>query len=217
MATARKWSSVGVAMQSVIGAAIPITSVSKATQGLVTTAGLVPAVGAYVLLSAQGMYQIDGRVFRVAASPAPTATTFSLEGEDTTLYDTFTSGSYALLTLGTSITSATSINASGGDFDFIDTTTIHGNVKTQIPGLPSAASFDFDNIWDVSDAGLLAMKVAADNQATRAFKFTFGSGGQIMVFNGYVGATLLPGGTAQQLITTKSVITMFGRPTYYAS
>ena len=38
-----------------------------------------------------------------------------------------------------------------------------------------------------------------------------------MVFNGYVAANLLPGGSAQQLVTTPSAITMFGSPTYYAS
>ena len=99
----------------------------------------------------------------------------------------------------------------------IDTTTIHMNQKSQIPGLPDAATFDMDNIWDVSDAGLIAMKAAYDAQAKRAFKFTFGTGGQIMVFTGYVGANLLPGGSAQQLVTTKAVITMSGSPTYFAS
>jgi hypothetical protein len=38
-----------------------------------------------------------------------------------------------------------------------------------------------------------------------------------MVFNGYVGASLLPTGQAQDKVTTPSTITMFGSPTYYAS
>ena len=117
----------------------------------------------------------------------------------------------------TSISTATSLSASGGDFDFIDTTTIHQNTRSQVPGLPSAASYGFDNIWDISDSGLKAMKSASDAQAKRAFMFTFGAGGQIMLFNGYVGASLLPGGSAQQLVTTKTTITMNGTPTYYAS
>ncbi|MCP4091420.1 MAG: phage tail protein, partial [Gammaproteobacteria bacterium] len=141
---------------------------------------------------------------------------FSLEGEDTTAFDTFTSGGFEVITLGTSLGSIKSLSSSGGDFNFIDTTTIHDNVATQIPGLASASSFSFENIWDVSDAGLLAMKVASDNKEQRAMKFVFADG-QIMVFNGYVGATLLPGGSAQDLVTTSSVITMYGTPTYYAS
>lgn len=213
MAQARKWSNVAVAMQSALAASINITAISKATEGVVTATNTLVA-GDFVVLSVQGMRQVDDRVFRVKS---PTGSNFTLEGEDTTLFDTFTSGSLQKITFGTSITTATSIAASGGEFDFIDTTTIHQAARSQVPGLPSAASFAFDNIWDVSDAGLAAMKSASDSQAKRAFMFTFGVGGQIMLFNGYVGASLLPGGAAQQLVTTKTAITMNGTPTYYAS
>ena len=99
----------------------------------------------------------------------------------------------------------------------IDATTIHANARSQLPGLPNATTFSMDHIWDVSDAGLLALKAASDNQSKRVFKFTFGTGGKVMFFAGYVGAALLPGGSAQQLVTTQAVITMNGTPTYYAS
>lgn len=213
MPTARKWSNVAVAMQSAIGSDITITAISKAAEGVVTATNTL-ANGDFVFLTVQGMFQLNDRVARVKSV---SGTGFTLEGIDTTLFDTFSSGTANKITFGTSITTATGINSSGGDFDFIDTTTIHGNAKTQMPGLPSPASFSFDNIWDVSDAGLLAMKVASDAQAKRAFKFTFGAGGQIMVFSGYVGGNLLPGGQAQGLVTTQTVITMNGSPTYYGS
>ncbi len=213
MATAKKWSNVAVAMQSALGSIITVTAISKAAEGVVTATNAL-ANGEYVVLSVQGMRQVDDRVFRVKAV---SGTGFTLEGENTTAFDTFTSGTCQKITFGTSITTATSLSVSGGDFDFIDTTTIHQAARSQVPGLPSASNFSFDNIWDVSDAGLTAMKSASDAQAKRAFMFTFGTGGQIMVFNGYVGASLLPGGSAQQLVTTKTAITMNGTPTYYAS
>ena len=118
--------------------------------------------------------------------------------------------------MGTSLTTATSVTASGGDFSFIDTTTIHDSVAKQVPGLASAAVFTFENIWDVSDAGLLALKAASDAQAQKAIRFTFANG-QKVVFNGYVGATLLPTGSAQDKVVTSVVVTMYGRPTTYAS
>lgn len=215
MPTARKWANVAVAMQSAIAAAVTITGISKASPGIVTTSAAHGyANGDIVLLEVNGMFQVNQRVFRVASV---TSTTFALEGEDTTNYDTFSSGTVKKVTLGTSITTATSISSSGGDFEFIDTTTIHGNQKTQMPGLPNAASFSFENIWDTSDSGLLAMKAASDAQAMRVFSFTFGTGGQKMYFAGYVGASLLPGGQAQGLVTTSTTITLFGTPTYYAS
>lgn len=215
MANARKWSQVAIAMQSALAASVAITAITKAVGGVVTTGsahGL--SNGDYITVTSQGMWQVNDRVFRVSSASGSTLT---LEGEDTTNYDTFTSGSLQKITFGTSVTTATNLSSSGGNFDMIDTTTIHQNQKSQIPGLPAAASYDMDNIWDVSDAGLIALKQAYDAQSKRAFKFTFGTGGQIMVFTGYVGANLLPGGSAQQLVTTKAVISMSGSPTYYAA
>ena len=213
MSTPRKWSNVAVAMQSALGADITITAISKASEGVVTATNTL-SNGDFITLTIQGMYQLNDRVARVKTV---SGAGFTLEGVDTTLFDTFSSGTANKITFGTSITTATNITSSGGDFDFIDTTTIHGNSKSQIPGLPNPANFSFDNIWDVSDAGLLAIKLASDGQAKRSFKFTFGTGGQIMAFNGYVGGNLLPAGQAQGLVTTQTVITMNGSPTYYAS
>lgn len=214
MSTARKWSNVAVAMQSALAAADTITGITKANPGVVTATAHGLNNGDYVYLSVLGMHQLNERVARVANK---TTDTFELEGIDTTLFDTFTSGTAEAITFGTSITTATSINSSGGGFDFIDTTTIHANAKTQMPGLPAAATFTFENIWDAADSGLLAMKTASDAQAKRCFRFTFGTGGQIMVFAGYVGANLLPGGQAQGLVTTPTTITMNGTPSYYSS
>lgn len=220
MSTARKWSNVAVAMESARAAAKTITAITKAAPGVVSSSGHGYSNGDYVLLSILGMWQLNNRVMRVANVASDT---FQLEdinggaGIDTSAYDTFSSGTAQKITFGTSITTATTISAGGGSFDFIDTTTIHDNAKTQIPGLPQPSNFTMDNLWDVTDAGLAAMKTAADAQADKCFKFTFGTGGQIMVFVGHVGATLLPGGQAQQLVTTQTVITMFGRPSYYSA
>lgn len=214
MAAAKKWSNVQIAMQSAIGAALLITGITKASTGVVTSTAHGLANGAFVYLTIQGMRQLNERACRVANVAA---NTFELEGIDTTAFDTFSSGAAQLLTFGTSVTTATSISSSGGGFDFIDTTTIHDNARTQMPGLPAATTFTFDNIWDVADVALVAMKTASDAQAKRAFKFTFGQGGQVMTFAGYVGASLLPGGQAQGLVTTPTTITMNGSPSYYAS
>lgn len=214
MASPKKWSNVAVAMQSALGAVKTITGITKANPGVATSTAHGLTNGSYGVLDVVGMYQVDKKIVRVANQAA---NTFELEGIDTTLFDTFTSGTFTPITFGNNITTATSINASGGDFDFIDTTTIHGNAKSQIPGLPNSATFTFDNIWDIADTGLLALKAASDNQSQRAFRFTFGTGGNIMLFYGYVGASLLPGGSAQSLVTTPAVITMNGSPTYYSA
>lgn len=214
MATVTKWTNVAVAMQSALAAADTITGITKASPGVVTSVAHGLNNGDYVFLSIQGMHQLNDKVVRVANK---TADTFELEGVNTTSFDTFSSGTAEAITFGTSITTATTVNNTGGGFDFIDTTTVHDNAKSQTPGMPAATTYTMDHIWDPADAGQIAMKTASDSQAKRAFKFTFGTGGKIMVFAGYVGFNGAPGGSAQDKVTTQSVITSQGNPTYYAS
>ena len=150
-------------------------------------------------------------VSRSASAATTTGAAASRHGRDST------SGSAQKITFGVSVTTATEVSPSGGEFDFIPTTTIHAAQQTQIPGTPTAGVYTFTNVWDISDAGLLAIKAASDTQTKRAVKFTFGAGGPIMCFNGYPAGQLLPGGQAQALVTTPTVITLSGTPSYYAS
>src|SRR6185369_883742 len=166
MPNVNKWANVAVAMQSALGANLTISAITKASPGVVTSTAHGLANGNFVVLTVQGMFQVNGKVCRIANI---TTNTFELEGVDTTNFATFSSGTCNLITFGTSITTATSMTGSGGTFGFIDTTTIHGNVKTQIPGLADPQTYTFDNLWDVSDAGQIAMKSASDAQAQRAF------------------------------------------------
>lgn len=213
MATATKWSNVGVAVESALGADLTISGITKANPGVATSTAHGLSNGDYVILEIQGMHQLDGRVVRVANVAA---NTFELEGVDTTLFDTFSSGTANEITFGTTLTTLTGLSASGGDFDFLDTTTIHDNTRKQIPGLASPSTYSFESIWDVSDAGLVALKAASDNQAKKAVKFAFANG-QKMVLAGYIGATLLPTGSAQEVVKTSVVITADGKPTVYSS
>lgn len=213
MANITKWSNVAVAVQSALAAADTITGITKANPGVVTATAHGLNDGDYVLLTVQGMHQLDGRVVRVAGK---TTDTFQLEGVDTTAFDTFSSGTAEAATFGTTLSTATNISASGGDFDFIDVTTIHDNVKKQIPGLANPATFTFENVWDAADAGLIALKTASDSQAKRCVRYTFANG-QKLLFSGYIGASMLPTGSAQEVVKTSVVITMFGKPSVYST
>lgn len=214
MATATLWSNVQVAMESARAAGKTISAIAKeAAPATVSATANGYSDGDYAVLDVLGMYQVDDRVFRVDNAAADA---FDIEGEATTAYDTFSSGAAYKLTFGTTLAVLTSLSASGGGASFIDVTTIHDNVRKQIPGIAEAASYSFEAIWDVSDAGLVALKAASDDQSQKAFKFTFANG-QIMTFLGYVSCTLLPTGSNQELVKTSVTITMFGTPTYYAA
>ncbi len=208
------WKGVGVTMQSAIEEAIDITSISNESQGVATSAGHGLSNGDIVYLTIIGMGILNGAAVRVANV---TADTFVLEGVNTTSLGTFTSGTAQKVTLGTSITTAADVTASGGEFDMIDTTTIHDTQKKQQPGLPSATSFAMTHLWNPTDEGQAELKVASDSQGIRVFKFQFGTGGKILLFAGYVGYSGLPGGSAQDKVTTPSTVTIDGMATYYAS
>lgn len=220
MATVRKMSNVAVAMQSALGAVKTITAISKAAPGVVTATHDF-ANGDFVVMNVLGMYQLNGRVFRVCN--VSTTVSFQLEdvsggtGISTVGFDTFSSGTCQKITFGTSITTVANIDSTGGEFGYEDTTVIHGNQKTQIPGVAEPLSFKMDHLWDITDAGQIAMKNASDAQSQLAFKFTYGVGGVIQVFTGYVGYTGSPKGEAQGVIKSSATITAFGTPTYYSA
>jgi len=215
MPTVSLWTKVAIAIQSALSASQVISAISKASTGVVTYVGADPTNGDYVLLTVVGMDQVNNRIFRVANVNAG-GNTFELEGEATTSYDTFTSGSFEIITFGTTLATATTLSASGGEYEFEDTTTIHMSTRSQIPTLPSPAVYSFDNIWDVADAGLVALKAAALLKEKRAVRITFANS-QKVLFTGYIGATLLPVGSAPGKVTTPCTISMDGQPTVYSS
>lgn len=212
--TAQVWSNVAVAMQSALATAVTITGISKADPAVVSHSGTDPTNGNFVVIQATGMTDVDGRVFRVANVSA--GVSFELEGLDSTLFDTFVSGTFEEITFGTTFGTVRGVTVSGGEYDFVDTTTIHDKISTQIPSIASALEFGLENRWEPGDTALDAMRAASDAKAERAFKFTFASGA-LVVFYGYVGFVFAPNGAAQDLVTSPASITASGLHTNYAS
>lgn len=214
MAKITLWKAVQVAMQSAIGADLTITAITKANPGQVSIGSHGLANGDYVLLKdVLGMPEVNNKIFRVSGS---TAGTFTLEGEDTTLYGTFTSGKANKLTFGTTFSTMLDFNVSGGEFTDVDTTTIHDPESSSIPGLPSALVATSSSIWDVSDSALKAAKAASDSQGQRAFLLTF-QNGQKFLINGYIGCTLAPVGSKGEKVTTNLKLSTNGKSNTYAS
>lgn len=214
MAKITTWTDVDVFMESAIGAEVAASAISKASEGVMTTgAAHGITTGDYVLVKAQGMTEVNGRIFRAKAASGSSLT---LEGENTTNYGTFTSGTVQKITFGTTISTLTSVSGNGGTFETIDTTLIHDKAKSSIPGLASATEYTFESVWDVSDAGLIAAKQASSTKAQKAFMIVF-SNGQRVVFYGYIGAQLIPGGSTGGMVTTSVTISAQGELTTYAS
>lgn len=210
------WSNVGVDVQTALGAAITISAISKASTAVVSYSGTIdPANGDYISLKVNGMYQVNDRVLRVANVNAA-ANTCELEGIDSTGFDTFTSGTFQIVTFGASMSTATDINVSGGDPEYADTTTIHDNVRKRAPTVVSPLSFQMDLLYDLSDAAYLEFNKAYQTKSTRAVRLRF-SNGYKMVLTGYVSAAGVPTGQAQAVVKTKVSIEAQNMPQVYAS
>lgn len=213
--TTNVWSNVSIAVQSALATAITISSISKANPGVVTYTGTDPSNGDYVILDVWGMYQMDETIVRVANVNAG-ANTFECEGFDTSSYDTFSSGTGQVITFGTTLSIVRGLQGSGGDFQEIDDTTVHDQVRVVIPGVANPISYNLECRWDPSDTGLIALVAASRAKAKRAIKVTFPSGAKMLTY-GYIGATGLATGNAQDIVTTPVEIKAGAKATNYSS
>ncbi|WP_019578329.1 phage tail tube protein [Curvibacter lanceolatus] len=208
------WSNVGIDVQTGLGAAITLVSISKAATGVAKYSGAVdPNVGDIILMAAQGMYQVDKRLFRIA-NVNPATKTFELENEDTSTYDSLVAGSFQVVTFGASFATVQSVNVSGGDPEFADVTTIHDNVRKRVPTIVSPLSFGMDNIFDLSDPGFVECNKAYKAKSMRAVRLRFGTGAKMLLL-GYVAAAGVPTGQAQGVVQTKVSIEAQNMPTVY--
>ncbi len=210
------WSNVGVDIQTALATAISLSAISKASPGVCTyTGGTNPANGDYAVFTVNGMFEVSQRIFRIAnVSTGPK--TFELEGEDTTTYNTFTSGSFQIITFGASMGIAQNITPSGGDLQFADVTTIHDNVQKRSPTIVSPLTLAMDAIFDVSDAAYVEMNKAYKAKTVRAVKLRFGTGAK-MLLTGYCGAAGVPSGQSQGVVQMKLSIEGQNVPTVYAT
>lgn len=213
MGTVNIWSGVGVDVQTALAATKTITAITKANPGVATSTAHGYANGNLLLLFVNGMVQLNGRVVRIANV---TANTFELENVDTTLFDTFTSGTAQVITMGASAATFVDVNASGGVAADVDTTTIHDTIGKVIPGLKSALAYDFSSLWDPSDAALIELKKADDAGTYRAFAIRFKTG-QKVYGAGYVTSPLTPTGSTGDKVVTPVGIKLLGPLTAYTT
>jgi hypothetical protein len=213
------WSGVQVHLQSALGVAQDVTAITKASPPVLSYTGAIdPVNGDYILLTnILGMSQANERVFRVA-NVIGASNTLELEGQNSTNWSTFITSpaSMQIITFGTSLQIVTGVNASGGEPEEVDATTIHDTSRVILYGAFTPSQFQFDMIWDPADAGLISMKQNSDIKAKLAVRFTMANNYK-HVFYGQLAASGDPGGTAQALVTTPARITRQGTASFYAT
>lgn len=209
------WTNVAVSVQTAVTATAIASAITQATEGQVTFTGDAPEGlqdGAIVLFTdVNGMIEVSNRAFRVKTYNAG-GKTFLLEAEDTSEYGAFTSGKFAVVTLGASFRSIQNVNASGGDFEKADLTTIHDLLRKRRSTIANPVTFSFTNLFDLDDLGFKQCVKAHRSKTTRVVMFSFGTGPKILVV-GAPAATGVPTGQAQGVVQTPVEIECQGMPT----
>ncbi|MCS4508890.1 phage tail tube protein [Xylophilus ampelinus] len=210
------WTNVGVDVQTALSPSIALSAVSKAAVGEATYTGSVnPAAGDYIVMSSQGMNEIDARVFRITGLDTATKK-FLLDSEDTRDYQTFIGGSFQIITFGASMRTAQTIDTSGGDPEYTDVTTIHDQVRKRAPTVVSPMSMSMTNLFDLSDPAFIELNKAHKSKTKRAIRLRFGTGAR-MLLTGYASAAGVPTGQAQGVVQTKISIEAQNLPTVLSS
>ena len=209
------WTNVGISVETQATAEFAIKSISKAAEAVAEFEGDAPEGlknGAILhLTDVNGMVAVNDRAFRVKAFDAA-AKTFVLESEDTTDYGDFKGGKASVITLGADFRSVQEVNASGGDFEKADITTVHSMMRRRRSTVQNPVNFGFTNLFDMGDPGFKECVKAHRSKTTRVIQFSFGTGPKILLV-GAPAATGVPTGQAQGVVQTPVDIECQGMPT----
>lgn len=211
------WTNVSVAMASAagIGAAIPLVGISKASPAVVEYSGADTLTnGDYILVECQGMVEVTERLFRVAALNAA-SNTFQLEGEDSTAYKTFVSGTVKKVTFDRSFTTLSEPSASGGEAVFEDTTTIHDAKDRQEVVSSTPETYSFVSRFAPGDPALIEANRAFITRTKRPLLITYANGAKYLILGSFA-ASLAPGASGRK-VTTPITIAVANTGTSYAS
>lgn len=209
------WSDVQIDVSKTLGTALVLTAVTKANPAVATYTGTDPVNGTMVIMAVQGMTQLTDRVFRIA-NVDTVLNTFEIEGEDSTTYRTFISGTATPVTEFVGMTTVQDIDASGGDPEYADTTTVHQSIRSRAPTVFSASSYKFGCIYDPADLAMVRLVALSNTKSRGAIVFTFADNSKF-VFYAYVGASGVPVGSAQEVVKTQVSLEAQGRPKIYAA
>ena len=214
MATPRTPAGFRIYMQSAIASVQALGGISKANPAVVTYVGADPSNGDYIALTdLQGMTEFNDALVK-ASNVVGGSNTFECTDQNSTGYGTFVSGNMYPVTLATEIQIATGFKMSGGEQQYQEYGLLWDTVMRKLPTVQSGAQVDLPCIWDPSDAGLEAVRQAADTKAKTAFKILAPDGLEILFF-GTIGASGLPNADSiSSLMTTSITITLATKPRY---
>lgn len=165
------------------GADLTLTAVSKSATPAVSYTGTDPVDGDIVVFSVStGMVELDGMAVRITGVNG-VGDTFTIEGVDTTNFDTFTAGTAKKVATWDTAGDAVSIEFSDTEPDKIDTTRLADLRKKYVWGRENSSDVTLKCILVPDSDALATVKTQERARGNIAVLLTTRSGEQI-VFNG---------------------------------
>ncbi|MET3517804.1 hypothetical protein ABIC63_005609 [Pseudacidovorax sp. 1753] len=202
------WADVSVAVQTELGAAKVLAGVTKGAETILQCADHGFADGAPVLVRARGIGALD---YAVGIVDVVDDDSFKLLGIDSTgMRGSLIAGSTVrLVTFGAEAETLQEITPSGGEAADVNIETIHPHPNYSVPGKPTPIVYSFGSLWVPTDPALVALKAAAGVREVCAVRFQWADGTQLL-FAGSPSASMAPGGSSGQAVTTPLKINVRG-------
>lgn len=196
-------------------ASVNITAASNATE-CVATATNTFAAGDFVEVTS-GWSKVNGRIFRVKA---PSGTTFTLEGLDTSNTAVFPAGngigSVRKVSTWQSIIQVQTCDVSGGDPKYVTVSILDNDDEIQLSDGFSATSLNLSLLDDPTLPHHAALKAATLSRAPTALKVALPNGG-VLLYNTTVGFNENPTQSKGAAMVVKAGFAVQGRVVRYAS
>ena len=206
-----------VAIASAYGTSVTVTAISNAGTAVATAGTGVGTAGEIVELTT-GWDRANGRLFRIQSVSGGTA--YALEGFDSSSTSDYPSGSGAgsmrKLSTWTSITQVQSVASSGGDIQFVDTTSLADFTQKQIPNTRSPNQITFTVFDDPSLEYFATVRSVSESRTPTGLRVVL-PGGSPFYANGYWSLQSVPNLTSNQAITLNIDFSTLAEPTRYAS
>lgn len=203
-----------VEIASVLGTAVPFTSLTNAKPPVAASVGHAIDAGDILLINS-GWALINDRA--VTASGV-TADAFSLAGLDTTNEERFTAGAGAGAVVPvsgwTQISKVTAFTVSGGEQQFLTVGYLENDDDLQFPTNRNPISVSI-TVEDQPEAGYVSVVEGYDDSKELAVVRLKLPGNRQILMPGYVSVTSTPTMDRNQLMTRTISIGLSGRPTRY--
>ena len=203
-----------VAIESGSAAPVTITAISNANPAVVTAASHGLVTGDFVEI-VSGWSRLTNKIVRVTML---TTSTFSLDGQDTTLTSIYPAGggagTAAKISGWTQLSQILSSASSGGEQQFQEYQFLESDAQKRIPTTKSASGLTFSVADDPTLPGYILAAVANDDRLPRGVRLTLPSG-SLILYNGYLSLNKTPSLSVNEIMACEVTLSLLAESVRY--